>query len=137
MWENASPSSAFDLQYIPLDWNVYDEIEIHYITGIDNLVEYAGQEPICETATLKVSNGTGILHAYKCTGGNGYSEIIYYERTFYTFRELELEVVGHYLYYLQFNYCTQRIITGGGLETDDDSDEWCIPLQIYGIKGVQ
>ena len=113
LWENASPTSAFAAQEIPIDVDPND---------------YDG---VIAVVRLDVS-GTTQVGIYFDSGTNGlaYTAGWYGDRAGVTYRSFTYEKTT-----------AKRYTVSGGTYFNDlvntTSNSYCIPYRIYGIKGIQ
>lgn len=109
LWENASPTTAFAAQTISLDLNDYDEIRIDYRPFYD--------KTNLKSETCKIG-GSAILDLVMSNMGYVNASTV-----FVGFRGLSAT--------------TTSVTFNGGYNYSATDDRCCIPLAIYGIKGVQ
>ena len=116
LWQNASPTSAFPAQTLNIDITGYDELE----------VEYRISNTLTRTRRERVRPGVGavLYNIGNIDADNAYARV--YQRAIainYNTLVITIEAAKS----KQLNLAT----------TLGDNTYWCIPTQIWGIKGVQ
>ena len=122
LWENASPTSEFADQELPVPLADYDAIEIVFLTQIDT-----GGRLVTQTfytaATNAMGQATGLLFWTE-----GYSYAVVYSRN------ITILEVG------RVNPSMGSVVFGITSITNNvytDVNRFVVPVRIYGIKGVQ
>ena len=122
LWENASPTSEFADQELPVPLAGYDAIEIVFLTQLSSSGRLVTQTFYTD-AVNALGNVTGLLFWTE-----GYSYAVVYSRTITL---LEFGRVNPSMGGIVFS------LTSITNNTYTDVNRYVVPVRIYGIKGVQ
>ena len=111
LWTNSSPSSSYASATVPIDLSGYDQIEIIHRYGVSTARN--------ASVTVDVGDSGLMLHAGNFNAASGY--IMY--RTFSS------NTSG-----VTFNASYRRTLNSTSAASS--SNDYCIPVKIYGIKGI-